>query len=462
MPTAAVEPRTRSDHAVVVLAVLGALDAAYLTLRHLFEGGSCDGCDVVTQSEYARVLGLPLAAWGLGLYLAILFSALRRDAGWVFLLAVLGNLFTPYLIWVQAARLGAWCPLCLFSAALLAAILVCSWRSWRSWRPRWSLIVPALLVAPALSTWGLEEAIAARDVRRALAPPETRTNSSGSVTIDGRTYDLAAIDRDLSREMARLAWVRHKARLDWVKQRIFAREAEAQGLSVDELVKRNVDYKIRLEEDEIERAAQPGVSRRQTMGLLALAKRREAHAAFLDGLAKKYEVEVDLPPPDAREGIEFNPRGGPEHGPADAPLQIVVFSDFQCPACAKVHRWLARLPDRFGVEARVAFRHYPLGPGAVKAARAAAAAHAQGRFRAFADALFKKRGRVEDLDQVARAADLDLDRFRRDLAGAKAAVDADVAEAEGLGVSRTPTLFINGVHFVGVPDDRLVRALLER
>jgi len=170
-------------------------------------------------------------------------------------------------------------------------------------------------------------------------------------------------------------------------------------------------------------------------------------------------VQVDLPAPGVEE-LLFNPRQGPERGPADAPLQIVVFSDFGCPACARLHDWLRELPERLGVEVRVAFRHSPLRER--KAAAAATAAHAQGRFWEFADVLFANRTRLDDLERHAQAAGLDVAAFRAEIESerAQAAVDADVAEARRLGVKGAPAVFLNGVYHAGVPDRAFVEAVL--
>jgi protein-disulfide isomerase len=194
---------------------------------------------------------------------------------------------------------------------------------------------------------------------------------------------------------------------------------------------------------------------------LAMERRPAVEAEYLKGLFEKYRVTVDLKPPAARERIPLNPRGGPVRGPEDGKLEIVVFSDFSCPMCARVHEWLKALD----APARVAFRHLPLGPPGPPAF-AAAAAHEQGRFWEFADVLFRHRTELDPakLTEYAAEAKLDLEKFRACLASdrPRAAVAADAEEARALGVQTAPTLFLNGVHFVGVPDARLLRAILER
>jgi protein-disulfide isomerase len=128
-------------------------------------------------------------------------------------------------------------------------------------------------------------------------------------------------------------------------------------------------------------------------------------------------------------------------GPADAPL-VLFYGDFACPRCAVE---ALRLRD---AQARVAFRHFALKAKharAVPLALAVEAAHRQGAFWAFHDALYEDQGRVDDPHLWARceALGLDLDRFeadRRDPAIADR-VRCDVRDALRAGATTTPAIF---------------------
>jgi Na+:H+ antiporter, NhaA family len=149
-----------------------------------------------------------------------------------------------------------------------------------------------------------------------------------------------------------------------------------------------------------------------------------------------------LPPLDADDHVT---------GPPDAPLELVMYGDFQCPYCTAAQSIVRRVRDRLDGRLRFAFRHLPLvelHPDAERAAEAAEAAAAQGAFWEMHDALYGNGGRLseEDLVGVARALGLDAERVRAELrAGthaARVARDADAARA--LGVEGTPTFFVNG------------------
>ena len=149
------------------------------------------------------------------------------------------------------------------------------------------------------------------------------------------------------------------------------------------------------------------------------------------------------------------PGDAPSKGPADAPLVVVVFSDFQCPFCKRVEPTLAELEKHYAGKVRVVWKNYPLPfhDNAEPAAEAALAADAQGKFWPMHDRLFENNTALdrESLESYAAAIGLDLPRFRAELdAGRyKARIDADKQEASEVGVVGTPAVFINGRKIAG-------------
>lgn len=138
-------------------------------------------------------------------------------------------------------------------------------------------------------------------------------------------------------------------------------------------------------------------------------------------------------------------------GPADAPVTIVEFSDFQCPFCRAIQADLDSLRLTHGDAIRFIYRHFPiegLHPWARKAALASECAHAQGTFRSMHDVLFDKQDSIGLKSWQSFAVDAgvsDLDRFERCLVGDehRAAIERDVAAAHELGIRSTPTLLVN-------------------
>ena len=171
----------------------------------------------------------------------------------------------------------------------------------------------------------------------------------------------------------------------------------------------------------------------------------EAREKFFDSLAAKYKVERKLEPLRA----EVAPTG-PAKGPANAPVTIVEFSDFQCPFCSRINPTLDQVRAKYGDKVRIVFRQFPLGmhPQAQKAAEASLCANEQGKFWELHDHMFQNQQQlaVESLKAKAKELGLNADSFNSCLDTGKFAsqVAKDMEEGSAAGVSGTPALFING------------------
>ena len=110
------------------------------------------------------------------------------------------------------------------------------------------------------------------------------------------------------------------------------------------------------------------------------------------------------------------PLEGPAKGPADAKVNIVVFSDFQCPFCSRVVPTIDKIEKEYGNEVRVFFRHNPLPfhQDAPLASEAALAAEAQGKFWQMHDKLFANQQNIKrpDLEKYAQELGLDMGKFK--------------------------------------------------
>ena len=154
-------------------------------------------------------------------------------------------------------------------------------------------------------------------------------------------------------------------------------------------------------------------------------------------------------------------------GPPDAPLELIMYGDFQCPYCTAAQSIVARVRKRLDGRLRFAFRHLPLHevhPDAQRAAEASEAAAAQGRSGRCTTRCTRNGGRFspEDLADVAGRLGLDVERFRAELIdGAYTARVERDAEGRGRGASpRRPTFIVNGrVHAGSFDAGSLVEAL---
>ncbi|MFE0101954.1 DsbA family protein [Streptomyces sp. NPDC059009] len=161
-------------------------------------------------------------------------------------------------------------------------------------------------------------------------------------------------------------------------------------------------------------------------------------------------------------------------GPADAPVVMIEYSDFQCPYCGRFARETEKELIRKYVDKgvlRIEWRNFPIfGDESEQAAKASWAAGQQKKFWEFHDVAYEKQRKrnsgefsKDNLVAMAKKAGVpDLDRFRDDLASDKAdaAVDKDRKEGYGLGVSSTPAFLINGRPVLGAqPTDMFTRTI---
>lgn len=137
-------------------------------------------------------------------------------------------------------------------------------------------------------------------------------------------------------------------------------------------------------------------------------------------------------------------------------LTIVVYSDFQCPACAYAHeKILNRLVAEHPDDLRLIFRHFPISSSRVarRAAQATEAAGVQGKFWEMADLIYQNQQNLtlESLDEFATQLELDLESFEADLESEKykELVAEDKDSGDRSGVNATPTFYINGEKYEG-------------
>jgi protein-disulfide isomerase len=138
-------------------------------------------------------------------------------------------------------------------------------------------------------------------------------------------------------------------------------------------------------------------------------------------------------------------------GPADAPVTIMLFDDFQCPYCARLLPTLEKVMEAYPTQVRVVFKHFPLNMHkfARQAAIASIAARNQGQFWPLHDQLFANYNQLNDdkIRQLAESVGLDMDRFDKDIANPalQQEIAADMQLGTDSGVRGTPAVYINGV-----------------
>ena len=255
-----------------------------------------------------------------------------------------------------------------------------------------------------------------------------------------------------------------------VAENLMDREAKKRGITRDELLKQEVNDKAAAVTDadvstfyEQNKPSMGGREldddlRVQIRTFLGQQKQMLARQDFLKRLRADTPVKITLDAP--RVELVVAPTE-PAKGPANAPVTIVEYSDFQCPFCARVGPTLERIAQTYPDKVRIVFRDFPLGmhPEAQPAAEAAKCAHEQGQFWPYHDKLFasqkdlggdsyKKFAEQLGLDTAKFAACFDGGRYRQD-------VMLLARGGQQAGVSGTPAFFINGRFLSGaIPFER--------
>jgi protein-disulfide isomerase/uncharacterized membrane protein len=408
---------------VILLAVLGAGVSGLLLLQHHGEGdvvnqlcgdAQTSGCAEVARSSWSRVAGMPLAALGLFFYLALgaglvlawLAPEDARDAiaFLCFVVTGLALAIDVALLAVQAFSIRAFCWFCLITYAVNGGILAALWPTRRTAagvrpaaaRPEGRLAVAAWAVAVlaiGAAVGSAEAALRARAARRADRLLGGAPAAGAPVTPALESPSAPADASDAQR---------------W--------QAEARRLQ------QILDDPQKLDQYFTEKAAR--------------------------------EFEEAKPQP-------IDLRDVPSKGPPNAPVQVVEYSDFLCPFCRNLAGALTGFLPQSGDRVALYYKNFPLDQacnpklrasthlGACWLALGAICAHAQGRFWPYHDKVFGSQlqnPQPADVVRLAREAGLDAAALERCLPApqTKEKLQAQIDEAQKLGVQATPTLFING------------------
>lgn len=286
-------------------------------------------------------------------------------------------------------------------------------------------------------------------------------------TVGGVSITLGEVDERAMQQRAsnfgtmKLSQALYEARRatidEIVGDRLIEQESKARGIDKSKLTDEEVNAKIAAVTDAEVAAwyqANPGRVQGATLeqvrapikSLLTQERAQDAYQAYVTRLRTKTPVRVLLEPP--RQKIAT--AGNPAQGPANAPIELVEFSDFQCPFCLRAHPTVKQVLDTYGDRIRFVYRNYPLPnhPNARPAAEAAQCAAEQGKFWPFHDRLFADPSKLSNDDLKHAAAELGLDSARFDACfdshKYKEQVDADIRAGSEAGVDGTPAFFING------------------
>jgi protein-disulfide isomerase len=254
-------------------------------------------------------------------------------------------------------------------------------------------------------------------------------------------------------------YVAEKDALDqYIDDEVLALQAKKEGVTIDELLKRHVAVNVQEPTEDQLRFYFEGVqtdesfetARQNIIDTVKQLRLKKARAAYITELRADYAVVLELAAPSAKVEAGNSPR----LGPVQAPVQIIEYADYQCPYCQKVDPDLAKLRQQFGDQISIVYKDFPLPmhPLAARAAEGARCAGVQGKFWEFHDYLFESKKLTEpEMKAEARTLKLDGDKFDQCLDKQEQfdSLKKEAQDAQKLGLSGTPSFFVNGKFMSG-------------
>lgn len=292
--------------------------------------------------------------------------------------------------------------------------------------------------------------------------------------VGGEKLTIADLDQ---KEAGKLLQARYqyylnerKALEQLIDEKLLEIDARSKGLSVEQLLEKFAYKQIQDPTEDQLKVYYEGLDsdqsyssvREQILNHIRELRQAKAKAAYIQTLRGKATLRVYLQPPFA----EVDTENAYIRGPRTATVQLVEFADYECPYCQKVNPDLQKLQKEYGGQLAIVYKDFPLPMhhSSQKAAEAARCAGEQSKFWEMHDVLFySKQLEVAELKEHARVLKLDGDAFDKclDDGAEAAAVKKDLDEGKRLGLTGTPSFFVNGHFISGAQDYNALRAVID-
>ncbi len=254
--------------------------------------------------------------------------------------------------------------------------------------------------------------------------------------------------------------IKRRATEELVQKLILEDEAKKQGTSLDKLMSQfdsmrdkevgKDDVQNFLKSRNIEEKKLSKQEKESIPQIIKMQRVYEGRQKYVNELRAKANVQFKLVKP-AEKAVEVGLGTIDPQGPTTAKVKIVIFSDFQCPFCARGKTRVDEIVAKYHDKVAIYFREFPLEsihPMAFHAAEASLCAKDQGKFWQYHNSLFDNQAALAEKDLIKRAVDLKMDEkaFTECLKSGKKAADIrkDMEEAQKVGVNSTPSFFVNG------------------
>lgn len=290
------------------------------------------------------------------------------------------------------------------------------------------------------------------DVARAADP--------AVATVAGKTITQSELEKEVKSRLIAIEQEKYEAMREgleaMIAKELLAQEAKARGVTVEALEKVEVKDKVTQPTDadiqELYDANKEELGnepldkvRPRLVEFLQQTAEAQLHGALITQLKSKYKTSITLKAPT----VDVATGSRPPLGNPKGPIKIIEFSDYECPFCKKGEEAMQQVMKEYGDRVQLYYRDYPLPfhKNARNAALMASCANAQGKFWEFHGKLFAMAELSTDkMKAIAAELGLDQTKFNKCFEDQefKKALDQDILDGANVGVTGTPTFFVNG------------------
>jgi protein-disulfide isomerase len=304
-----------------------------------------------------------------------------------------------------------------------------------------------------------------------------QTDSTVVANVGGVQVTMAELEQQESQRLLSAHYSYYQAQVkalnDLIDKKLLQQKAASEHLTVDQLIDRDIKSQVKDPTEDQMKVYYEGVETEQPyeevrgkiLDKIREIRTNKALAAYVKNLRAQTSVNIALAPPriDVK-AQDTDVKVASNEKPA---VELVEFADYECPYCQKVAADLKKLAADYQGKVTVVYKDFPLPmhTRAEKAAEAARCAGKQNKFWEFHDEIFRsKELDVDQLKAQARALKLNVDDFDKclDTGAEAAAVERDRKEGEKIGISGTPSFFINGHYLSGALDYAALRDVVDQ